>query len=82
MGLGGLVGAGRTETVRAIFGADPMASGKVLVDGIPLRPGSPGQAVKAGLGLLTEDRKDLGIFADLSIRENVTVANMSALSRA
>src|SRR5947209_3292807 len=81
VGLGGLVGAGRTETVRAIFGADPMAAGRVFVDGTPLRPGSPGQAVQAGLGLLTEDRKELGILADLSIRENVTVANLSAVSR-
>jgi rhamnose transport system ATP-binding protein len=81
VGLGGLVGAGRTETVRAIFGADPIEAGRVIVDGTPLRPGSPGQAVKAGLGLLTEDRKELGILADLSIRENVTIANMSAVSR-
>ncbi|HCJ34053.1 MAG TPA: sugar ABC transporter ATP-binding protein, partial [Ktedonobacter sp.] len=81
VGLGGLVGAGRTETVRAIFGADPMTTGKVLVDGTPLHPGSPAQAVKAGLGLLTEDRKDLGILADLSIRENVTIANLSPVSR-
>src|SRR5436309_1537051 len=81
VGLGGLVGAGRTETVRAIFGADPMAAGRVLVDGTPLPPGSPGQAVHAGLGLLTEDRKELGILADLSIRENVTLANLSPVSR-
>jgi ABC-type sugar transport system ATPase subunit len=80
VGLGGLVGAGRTETLRAIFGADPMASGTVIVDGTTLRHGSPQQAVKAGLGLLTEDRKELGILAALSIRENVTVANMSAVS--
>lgn len=81
VGLGGLVGAGRTETVRAIFGADPIEAGKVIVDGTPLRPGSPGQAVKAGLGLLTEDRKELGILAELSLRENVTIANMSSVSR-
>jgi ABC-type sugar transport system ATPase subunit len=81
VGLGGLVGAGRTETVRAIFGADPIEAGKVIVDGIPLHQGSPAQAVKAGLGLLTEDRKELGILADLSIRENVTIANMPAVSR-
>ena len=80
VGLGGLVGAGRTETVRAIFGADPIEAGKVIVDGTPLHQGSPGHAVKAGLGLLTEDRKELGILADLSIRENVTIANMSAVS--
>ncbi len=81
LGLGGLVGAGRTETVRAIFGADSYDAGKVFVDGTPLSPGSPGQSVKAGLGLLTEDRKDLGILAELTIRENVTVADLSEVSR-
>src|SRR5437660_1561294 len=81
VGLDGLVGAGRTETVRAIFGADPIEAGKVFVDGTPLHQGSPGQAVKAGLGLLTEDRKELGILADLSIRENVTIADLSDVSR-
>src|SRR5256885_4761773 len=77
VGLGGLVGAGRTETVRAIFGADPLVAGKILVDGKPLRPGSPAQAVKAGLGLLTRDRKEMGLRNGLSIRENVTIADLS-----
>ena len=81
LGLGGLVGAGRTETVRAIFGADPTGGGKISVDGVPLRPGSPAQAVKAGLGLLSEDRKELGLLADLSIRENVTIADLSEVTR-
>ncbi|HLJ34114.1 MAG TPA: sugar ABC transporter ATP-binding protein [Ktedonobacteraceae bacterium] len=81
LGLGGLVGAGRTETVRAIFGADPIDAGKISVDGVPLRPGSPAQAVKAGLGLLSEDRKELGLLADLSIRENVTIADLSEVTR-
>jgi rhamnose transport system ATP-binding protein len=81
VGLGGLVGAGRTETVRAIFGADSIEAGKIFVDGTPLPQGSPQHAVKAGLGLLTEDRKELGILASLSIRENVTIANLSPVSR-
>jgi rhamnose transport system ATP-binding protein len=81
VGLGGLVGAGRTETVRAIFGADPIDAGKVYIDGKLLRPGSPAQAVDAGLGLLTEDRKELGILADLSLRENVTIADLAAVSK-
>ncbi|GAC1473064.1 MAG: sugar ABC transporter ATP-binding protein [Ktedonobacteraceae bacterium] len=81
LGLGGLVGAGRTETVRAIFGADPMAAGEVYVDGKRLRPGSPGEVVQAGLGLLTEDRKELGILSELSIRENVTIADLGDVSR-
>lgn len=82
VGLGGLVGAGRTETVRAVFGADPHGAGKVFVDGKRLRSGSPADAVQAGLGLLTEDRKELGILADLSIRENVTIADLSEVTRA
>ena len=81
LGLGGLVGAGRSETVRAIFGADPIEAGKVYVDGALLPPGSPGEAVKAGLGLLSEDRKELGILANLSIRENVTIADLSEVAR-
>jgi rhamnose transport system ATP-binding protein len=81
VGLGGLVGAGRTETLRAIFGADPMGAGTVVVDGKTLQPGSPEQAVRAGLGLLTEDRKELGLLASLSIRENVTIADLSAVTR-
>ena len=81
LGLGGLVGAGRTETVRAVFGADPIDAGKISVDGVPLHPGSPAQAVKAGLGLLSEDRKELGLLADLSIRENVTIADLSEVTR-
>ena len=58
-----------------------MVAGTVLVDGKPLHPGSPEQAVKAGLGLLTEDRKELGLLAALSIRENVTIADLSAVTR-
>jgi ribose transport system ATP-binding protein/rhamnose transport system ATP-binding protein len=81
VGLGGLVGAGRTETLRAIFGADSMGAGTVVVDGKTLQPGSPEQAVRAGLGLLTEDRKELGLLASLSIRENVTIADLSAVTR-
>jgi ABC-type sugar transport system ATPase subunit len=82
VGLGGLVGAGRTEILRAIFGADPVDGGRIEVDGKPLRPGSPRQAVQAGLGLLSEDRKDLGLLPELSIRENVSIADLDEVSRA
>src|SRR5204863_4247756 len=64
LGLGGLVGAGRTERVRAIFGADPVDEGKVYADITLLHPWSPGLAVQARLGLLTAVRKALGILAD------------------
>lgn len=81
VGLGGLVGAGRTEILRAIFGADRIEAGEILVDGEPLRPGSPRRAVEAGLGLLSEDRKEEGLLLDLSIRENVSVADLAEVSR-
>ncbi|WP_202901936.1 sugar ABC transporter ATP-binding protein [Thermogemmatispora carboxidivorans] len=81
LGIGGLVGSGRTSLLRAIFGADPVAAGEISIDGKPLRSGSPHQAVKAGLGLLSEDRKELGLLIDLSIRENVTIAKLPAFAR-
>lgn len=80
VGLGGLIGAGRTEILRAIFGADPVDGGTVEVDGEPLLPGSPRRAVRAGLGLLSEDRKELGLLLQLSIKENVAIADMSEMS--
>jgi ribose transport system ATP-binding protein len=81
VGLGGLVGAGRTEILRAIFGADPIEAGEIEVDGELLKPGSPRRAVEAGLGLISEDRKEEGLLLDLSIRENVSVADLSEVSR-
>lgn len=81
VGLGGLVGAGRTEILRAIFGADPVESGEIEVGGKLLKPGSPQRAVEAGLGLLSEDRKELGLLLDLSIRENVSIADLHEVSR-
>ena len=61
LGIAGLVGAGRTELVRAIFGADPIDGGKVYVTGKPAKIGSPQDAVRCGIGLLTEDRKQQGL---------------------
>lgn len=81
VGLGGLVGAGRTEILRAIFGADPIEAGEIAVHGEPLKSGSPRRAVEAGLGLISEDRKEEGLLLDLSIRENVSVADLSEVSR-
>ena len=75
IGFGGLVGAGRTELVRAIFGADKISSGKIRVKGQPVRIGSPGLAVKHGLGLIPEDRKQHGIISELSIRENISYSS-------
>lgn len=81
LGLTGLIGSGRTETARAIFGADRPDSGVVELDGIPLRVKSPRDAIRAGLCLLTEDRKSQGLHVDFSVRENFGLPNLSRMSR-
>jgi rhamnose transport system ATP-binding protein len=81
LGIAGLLGSGRSELLQAVFGADRISGGTVEVDGQRVRPGSPRNAVRAGLGLLTEDRKALGLLLDLSIRENASIANLPQLSR-
>ena len=73
LGIAGLVGAGRTELARLIFGADPKTSGSVSLDGKPLVAETPQDAIDAGLVYLTEDRKGLGLFLDMSVRENVNL---------
>lgn len=70
LGIGGLVGAGRTETLRAIFGADPIDAGEVLLHGAPHKPRGPGEGVRARIGLLPEDRKAQGVLLDMAIRAN------------
>jgi len=81
VGLGGLLGSGRTETAKAIAGALPVRSGSVTVDGEPLRTGSTSAAVRAGISLLPEDRKTEGIVPGLSVRENIALAALPRLSR-
>ncbi|MBR3763009.1 MAG: sugar ABC transporter ATP-binding protein [Clostridia bacterium] len=73
-GFTGLLGSGRSESVRAIFGADRVSGGTVHMDGKTVRIRSPKQAMKHGIGYLPEDRKDDGIIADLSVRENIILA--------
>jgi galactofuranose transport system ATP-binding protein len=82
VGLAGLLGAGRSETARAIFGAQPLDSGVVRVDGKEVKTGSPQAAIKAGVAFLPEDRKSDGIIPDLSVRENIVAAALPRLSRA
>jgi ribose transport system ATP-binding protein len=82
VGLGGLLGAGRTETAKAIAGALPLDGGRVTVAGVPLRRGSPAAAIRAGVALLPEDRKAEGIIPALSVRENIALAALPRLSRA
>jgi ribose transport system ATP-binding protein len=81
VGLGGLLGAGRTETAKAIAGALPLDGGRVTVAGRPLRRGSAAAAIRAGVALLPEDRKAEGIIATLSVRENIALAALPRLSR-
>lgn len=81
LGLAGLVGAGRTELVRAIFGADPIDSGRFYVQGKPVTIKSSRHAVNHGIGLLTEDRKRQGLFLQMSVRENITMSILERLTR-
>lgn len=81
LGIAGLVGAGRTEVARAIFGADPIDSGEILLEGKPVTIRSPKDAIRLGIGLMTEDRKALGLILGMAVRENVTLANLDPLSR-
>jgi ABC-type sugar transport system ATPase subunit len=81
LGMSGLVGSGRTQVVRCIFGAEPFDSGELRVDGKPVRPRSPREAVKEGIALLTEDRKRDGLVLICSIRDNASMASFERLSR-
>lgn len=79
VGLTGLVGAGRTEVARAIFGADTIDAGTLTLDGKPITVRSPQDAIRQGIGLLTEDRKNQGLILGMSVRENTTLANLRSL---
>ncbi len=81
VGMAGLLGSGRTETARALFGADPVDGGEISVNGTVRRMRSPRDAIAAGLGLLPEDRKTEGIVPDMSVRENLTLALLPQLTR-
>lgn len=80
LGFAGLVGAGRTETMRAIFGADPIDGGKVYIHGKEAHIKSPRQAINAGLAFLTEDRKGQGLVLAQTIRTNLILANLKGFT--
>jgi ABC-type sugar transport system ATPase subunit len=80
LGLAGLVGAGRSELARCIFGADPMDEGEVSLDGKPLRLTGPVDAVRAGIGLVPEERKQQAIVGNLSVRENISLSLLDHLA--
>ncbi|MBW8818756.1 MAG: sugar ABC transporter ATP-binding protein, partial [Streptomyces sp.] len=82
VGIAGLVGAGRTEVVRAVFGADPYDKGAVKVSGAPLKGHDVGAAMAAGIGLIPEDRKGQGLVLDQSVEENLGLVTMRAATRA
>jgi inositol transport system ATP-binding protein len=81
LGLAGLVGAGRTEVARAIFGADPFDFGRVIVDGTEVNIRSPHDAIRHGIGLVPEDRKQQALFLALAVRPNLSMAAQGRITR-
>ena len=77
LGFSGLVGSGRTVVARAIFGADRIDSGKIMLDGKEVKIGSPWDAIRHGICYLTEDRKDLGLFLTKTVRSNIVSSSLS-----
>jgi ribose transport system ATP-binding protein len=82
LGFFGLVGAGRSEIMRAIFGADKIKNGSVTINGKPVKAGSPADAISKGIGFCTEDRKQEGLMLRLSILLNATIVKLPHLSTA
>jgi ribose transport system ATP-binding protein len=82
IGLAGLLGSGRTEVARVIFAADPRDAGELRFEGAPARFHGPADAIRAGIGFCSEDRKAEGIIPYLSVRENLTLAALPALAKA
>lgn len=76
LGFAGLIGAGRTELARAVFGADPIDSGTVELDGTELNIKSPRDAIESGIGYVTEDRKGEGLALQLGVDQNITLARL------
>lgn len=82
VGLAGLLGSGRSESAKAIYGAQPIDSGSVEIGGLPIRSGSPRAALAAGVAMIPEDRKAEGIIPTLSVRDNIVLAALPGMSRA
>jgi ribose transport system ATP-binding protein len=81
LGIAGLMGAGRTETARLIFGADPMISGEIYIDGKKIDVKSPYDAVNYGIAYLSEDRKRFGLALGLSVRDNSVLSSLEKFSK-
>lgn len=76
LGITGLVGAGRTELLQAIFGADKREQGEVFIEGKPVKIKHPADAIKSGMGLVPEGRKAQGLFLGMNVRENMSIVNL------
>ena len=81
LGFSGLVGAGRTETMRLVFGADPRFSGEVLINGQPVDVKTPKDAVKSSVGYLSEDRKRYGVILGMSVKDNIVIGSLDELQK-
>lgn len=81
LGVSGLMGAGRTEIMQAIFGNIPVESGKIYIDGKEVTIKNPRQAIAAGIGFITEDRKTEGLLLEKSIAENIEIVNLKKVSK-
>jgi ribose transport system ATP-binding protein len=81
VGVAGLVGSGKTELARAIFGADEYGSGEIIFDGKKVGAQSPNRAIQLGMGLLPEDRRDHGLILPLNVRENIGLPNLPQFIR-
>ena len=81
LGFAGLVGAGRTETMQAIFGGDPLESGEIYIDGERKKIKSPSDAINAGIGLCPEDRKEQGLILGRAVKDNISISNYSKVSK-
>ncbi len=80
VGIAGLMGAGRTETTRALFGADPKDSGEIMIDGVEVTINTPIDAIKSGIVLVPENRKKDGLCTKLSIRDNIALPNLDIIA--
>jgi ribose transport system ATP-binding protein len=81
LGIAGLVGAGRSDLAQVIFGAEPADSGEIRIHGQPVRIRSPKDAMRCRVGFLTEDRRQTGLFSWLTVRENISIANLQRITR-
>ena len=81
LGIAGLVGAGRTEMARAVFGADPFDSGRIVVGGETVHIRSPRDAIRFGIGLVPEDRKQQALFLSLAVGMNISMASLGKIGK-